>query len=226
MPILAEARLTGAVRRSRPLVLGAAGAAIVLLAVALLVDPWDLLPNPFSRDRVDRSGPALLERLEDLAEYRAASAQLQVLVDVEDDVRFLPSFVAGERTTFLAFGNVDAVVDFGALAEGDVEVSDDRRSVSITLPRARVSDVEVDPERSYVINRRRGVLDRIGSVFTDSPTGERELYLLSRDKLRDAADESELTERAETNTRRMLTALLESLGFTDVEVTFTDDPRT
>lgn len=212
-------------RRSRPLVLGAVGAALVLLLVTLFVDPWDLLPNPFSRDRVDRSGPALLERLEDLSEYRAASAQLQVLVDVEDDVRFVPSFVAGERTTFLAFGNVDAVVDFDALGEGDVEVSDDRTSVTVTLPQARIADVEVDPERSYVVNRDRGVLDRLGSVFADSPTGERDLYLLSEDKLRAAADESELTERAEANTGRMLEALFRSLGFTDVTITFADDAR-
>jgi hypothetical protein len=206
-------------------VLGAVGAAVVLLVVTLFVDPWDLLPNPFSRDRVDRSGPALLERLEDLSEYRAASAQLQVLVDVEDDVRFVPSIIAGERTTFLAFGNVDAVVDFDALGAGDVAVSDDRRSVTVTLPHARVSDVEVDPERSRVINRDRGVLDRLGSVFSDSPTGERDLYLLSEDKLRAAADESELTERAEANTRRMLEALFRSLGFDEVEITFVDDPR-
>lgn len=213
------------VRRTRPLILGAAGAAIVLLLVTLFVDPWDFLPNPFSRDRVDRSAPALLERLEDLSEYRAATAQLQVLVDVEDDVRFVPSLIAGERTTFLAFGNVDAVVDFDALGEGDVEVSDDRRSVKVTLPEARVSDVDVDPKRSRVLNRDRGVLDRIGSVFSDSPTGERELYLLSEDKLRAAADESELTERAQANTKRMLEALFGSLGFTQVEIAFEDDPR-
>jgi hypothetical protein len=216
------------VRRSRtlaPLVPIVLVGALVLVVLAV-VDPFDLLRNPFSRERVDRSGPALLERLEDLAEYRAASAQLQVLIDVEDDVRFVPSLIAGQRTTFLAFGNVDAAVDFGALGEGDVEVSDDRRAVRVTLPRARVVDVRVDPERSYVINRQRGVLDRIGSVFTDSPTGERELYLLSQDRLREAADESELQERAETNTARMLTTLLESLGFTDVDIVFEDDRRT
>src|SRR3712207_2330503 len=212
-------------RRTRPLVLGAVGAALVLVFAMFVGDPWDLLPNPFSRDRVDRSGPALLERLEDLAEYRAASAQLQVVVDVEEDVRFVPSFGAGERTTLLAFGNVDAVVDFDGLGEGDVAVNGDRTSVTVTLPRARISDITVDPERSYVVNRDRGVLDRLGSIFSDSPTGERELYLLSEDKLRAAADESELLERAEGNTERMLRALFRSLGFSDIEISFEDDAR-
>ena len=199
-----------------------------MLVVALLstLDFWDLLPNPFSKERVDRSGPALLERLEDLSEYHAASAQLQVLVDVEDDTRFIPSIISGERTTFLAFGEVEAVVDFTGLGAGSVEVDDDRERVRVVLPHARISDVQVDPERSRVVNRERGVLDRIGSVFSDNPTSERELYLLSQDKLRDAADESALTARAETNTKRMLEALFESLGFEDIEIVFEDDGRT
>ena len=204
------------------------GAAVAVLAVALLstLNFWDFLPNPFSTERVDRSGPALLERLEDLSEYRAASAQLQVLVDVEDDTRFVPSIISGERTTFLAFGEVEAVVDFDALRAGSVEVSDDRDRVRVVLPHARIADVEVDPERSRVVNRERGVLDRIGSVFSDNPTSERELYLLSEDKLRAAADESALTGRAETNTRRMLEALFRSLGFEEIEIVFEDDGRT
>lgn len=212
-------------RRLGPLAFGALLAIVVLLLIGML-SPWDFLGNPFSTERVDRSGPALLERLEDLSEYRAASAQLQVLVDVEDDTRFLPSIISGQRTTFLAFGNVDAMVDFSALEEGAVEVSDDRRSVRLTLPPAQIADVDVDAERSRVVNRDRGVLDRIGSVFSDNPTSERELFVLSEDKLRAAADESELLERAETNTRRMLTALLQSLGFDEVTVEFATDART
>lgn len=200
--------------------------AVLVFVVASLLDPWDLLPNPFESERVDRSGPALLERLEDLAEYRAASAQLQELIDIEDDTRFVPSFISGERVSFLAFGTVDAVVDFSALGEGSVVVDDDRTSVEVVLPPARIDTVRVDPQRSRVLNRERGVLDRLGSVFSDNPTSERELYQLGEAKLRTAAAESELTERAETNTRRMLRALFESLGFEDITIRFETDART
>ena len=44
-----------------------------------------------------------------------------------DDVRFVPSFIAGERTTFLAFGDVVAQ---GVEVDDDVEVSSDRRSAA------------------------------------------------------------------------------------------------
>jgi hypothetical protein len=105
-----------------------------------------------------------------------------------------------------------------------VTVSDDRKSATIVLPRARIAGVKVDPARSRVLNRDRGVLDRIGSVFSDNPTSERDLYQLSEKKLRTAAAQSKLTARAETNTRKMLQALFQSLGFEQVTIRF-DTPK-
>lgn len=201
----------------------AAGVIIALFVVGA-VDLFDFLPNPFKSESVDRSQPALLERLSDLSEYRAASAELQVLIDVEEDIRFLPSFVAGQRVTFLAGGSVDGAVDFGSLGDDAVEIDGD--TVTITLPAAEIVDVDVDPDRSYVVNRDRGILDRIGGIFSDNPTGEQELYQLAEDKLRAAADQSALRDRAERNTRTMLTALLRSLGFEEVEVVFEEPPAT
>src|SRR4051794_16399402 len=188
-----------------------AAGVIVALFVVGAIDVFDFLPNPFKSSTVDRSQPALLEKLSDLSEYRAATAELQVLIDVEDDVRFVPSFVAGERVTFLAGGSVDAAIDFSDLSGDAIEVDGD--TVTITLPAAKVVDVDVDPDRSYVVNRDRGILDRVGGVFTDNPTGEQELYQLAEKKLRAAADDSALRDRAEKNTTKMLTALLRSLGF-------------
>jgi hypothetical protein len=206
-------------RRLRPVGIGVAVAVLVIL-VASVFDPWSWLPNPFSRSKVDRSAPALLNRLEDLSEYRAASAQLQELIDIEDDTRFVPSFISGERVSFLAFGTVDAVVDFGDLGKGSVTVSDDRRTATVVLPHARIDSVHVDPDRSRVLNRERGVLDRLGSVFSDNPTSERELYQLGEKKLRAAAADSKLTARAEANTRKMLRALFQSLGFEHITIRF------
>lgn len=206
--------------RSLRSVLVGAGVAVLVVVVLSLLDVWDLLPNPFERTTVDRSAPALLQRLEDLSEYRAASAQLQELIDVEEDTRFVPSLISGERTSFLAFGTVDAVVDFSSLGAGAVTVDDERTTVTVRLPRATIDDVKVDPEQSRVLDRERGVLDRLGSVFSDSPTSERGLYLLSEQKLKAAAATSGLRARAELNTKRMLTALFRSLGFTDITITF------
>lgn len=198
-------------------------AVIVVVLIAGLGRVSGLLPslgNPFSTKSVDRSQPTILEAIKDLSEYRAATGQFQVVLDVEDDTRFVPSFVRGERTVFLAGGTVDASVDFSRIARGEVEVSDDGTAVTVRLPRAHLSAPRIDPERSYVVSRNRGLLDRAASVFADSPTGERELYLLAQDKLAAAAADSDLAGRAEDNTRDMLESMLRSLGFDDVEVVF------
>jgi hypothetical protein len=195
---------------------------VVVLVVGLtrLVGLLPSLGNPFAGETVDRSQPALLQAIEDLSEYQAATGQFQVIIDVEDDTRFLPSFIRGERTVFLAGGTVDASVNFAGLGDEALNVSDDRTAVTVRLPPARLSEPRVDPERSYVVSRERGLLDRAASVFSDSPTGERDLYLRAQDRLSAAAAAAGLVDRAETNTRAMLESMLGSLGFDDVTVTF------
>jgi hypothetical protein len=189
----------------------------------------DLLPdflNPFKTERVDRSQPALLEALSDLNRFEAASAQFQIPIDIEDDVRLLPGFVAGERTTFLAVGNVDASVDFGSIGPDTVIVTgdggDEGGSVSITLPPAELGEARIDPDASSTLDRDRGIINRLAGVFSDNPSSDREMFQLAEQKLEQAARESELLQRAEQNTRAMLETLVTSLGFDRVTVTFVD----
>jgi hypothetical protein len=177
------------------------------------------LSNPFRTETVDRSSPAVLKAIQDLEQLRAASGHFEVIIDVEKDTRFVPAVIRGERILFVAVGTVDAGVDLGGVDEDAVDVRG--RRVSIDLPAARLLAVRVTPEQSYVYDRDRGLIDRVASVFQDSPTGERELYSLAEDKLLAAArGGSGLLARAERNTRATLTALLRALGFEQIVVRF------
>lgn len=209
--------------RRRPLaaILAALVVVLALGAAALWIAADRIAGWPFdSTETIDRSGPAVLLTLTDLAEHRAATGRFQVIVDLERDVPVVPRQIAGERVLFVAQGSVDATVDFAELGPETVEVSEDRTRVEVQLPRARLSEPTVDPEDSYVFERSRGLLDRLGSVFADNPSAERELYLAAEERLAEAAAESDLLEAAERNTTSMLTGLLGSLGFTDVEVAY------
>lgn len=207
--------------RRRPRLLPAVLLVAALVVGGLVARGLDLLPGlPFGTDSVDRSAPSLLTSLEDLERYHAATGSFQVVVDLEKDVRWVPSAISGERTTFLATGSVDAYVDFTGLAGDAVEVSDDGRSVTFSLPPAQLAEADVDLENSRVLARDRGVLDRVGGMFSDNPTSEREVASLAEDKLDDAAAQSELREQAEENTREMLTGLARSLGYEQVTVEF------
>jgi hypothetical protein len=176
--------------------------------------------NPFAQTTIDRSGPAVLKSIQDLQEYHAATGNFQQIVDLHHDTS-LPDKLLGDRTLFVAVGSVDALVDFGQVGRGGVQVSGDRRAATITLPHPKLSDPQIDVGRSYVYDRDSGLLNQIGSLFSDDPNSEREVYVLAEQRIRAAAQNgSGLVPRAEDNTRKMLQSLLRSLGFTRVVVNF------
>ena len=70
--------------------------------------------NPFGETTKDRSAPVVLNSIQNLSRYEAATGNYQVVVDLEKDAKFLPSQLRGERTLFVGNGNVDAYVDFSA----------------------------------------------------------------------------------------------------------------
>lgn len=200
------------------LVVAVAVTVVALVALAALIP--DL--NPFGTETKDRSQPVLLKSLERLSEYRAASANLQVVVDVEQDAKVLPDFIKGERTLLVAAGNVDAGVDFGGLKGENVVVNEDRTAATITLPGATLSDARIDLERTRVFDTDRGLLDRAGDAFGNGGADEeRQLLRLAQRKLAAAAREDpNILRAAERNTRSMLEGMLRGLGFERVTIRF------
>ncbi len=197
--------------------LGAIAVAILLVVAAItgLVN----IGNPFGTTTKDTSPRVLLKELRTLSDFEAAEATFQSRVELEDDVGILPSFIAGSKVDFDAVGTVAATVDFSVLATDAVVVHADN-SVTISLPRPEMQLAVVDPIRSRVVDRDRGIINRLGDVFEDNPTSERILYIKAMIKMNQAALESNLRDRAKQSTTKMLTGFLGQLGFTDVTVTF------
>lgn len=223
------AQPSGRARRSPAVTLAlVAGILVVALSAAFLLVTSGLERlNPFrdgvvQQTTVDRSGPAVLKAVTDLGEFRAASGYYELVVDVEKDVSYVPSFLAGQRVLFVAAGSVDVGVDLRGLGEGSIVVDAARTGATITLPKPALSTPRVDVDRSYVYSRERGVVDRVRDAVGGGPAQEKELYSLASRRLSEAAAATgELTTRAETNTRAMLQGLLRPLGFTRVTVVFT-----
>jgi hypothetical protein len=206
-----------------PLVLIAATIAVVLV-VQQAVHGLPHWLNPFHEETKDRSGPVLLQSIRDLNRYEAASGNFQVVVDLEKDAKFLPSSLRGKRTLFVGNGSVDAYVDFSRIATGAVKVNADRTAATITLPHAQLEPTNLDTKRSYVYATERGLFDRFGDFFSSNPNQQQQLYLLASQKIQDAANASGLAQRADANTRQMLTNMLKALGFTTVTVSFATSP--
>ncbi|MCF2126456.1 DUF4230 domain-containing protein [Strepomyces sp. STD 3.1] len=198
-------------------------AVVVVLAVLFAGLRLSVIPglnDLFGTETKDRSGPALLKSIQDISHYEAASGNFQVVVDLEKDTKFLPDAVRGSRTLYVGAGTVDAYVDLGKVGEDDVTVNDDRTSATLRLPHAALGEPALDPDRSYAVSKQRGLLDRLGDLFSDNPNSEQAVQKLAARHIGEAAKDSELKTRAESNTTAMLQGLLRSLGFTEVRVAY------
>ncbi|MFH9610870.1 DUF4230 domain-containing protein [Streptomyces sp. NPDC017448] len=206
--------------------LKALGAGAAVLALLFAGSRLSLLPGLdglFGEETHDRSGPAVLQSIQDMSAYEAASGNFQVVVDLEKDTRFVPDALRGTRTLFVGAGTVDASVDLGRITEDGVVVNEDRTEAEIRLPRAVLGKPSLDPDRSYAVSKQRGLLDRLGDFFSDNPGSEQAVNKLAARHIAEAAKESGLTARAEKNTAAMLKGLLGSLGFERVAVRYADD---
>jgi hypothetical protein len=200
-------------------VLGLVLAAVLLVGGFALARGWLGLGDLFAARTVDRSAPVIVQRLRDQDVFHGASGTFSATVDVEHKpLGIVPSFIAGDRAVYSGIGTVDATVDLGALAR--TPTRDASGTLVIRLPHARIGDVHLDARRSHMMNRDRGMLDRLGSIFVDSPTSEREVQHISEQRIARAATGSDLRARAERNTAKMIRDLAASLDGGPVDVRF------
>lgn len=207
--------------RGRLWLLVALGVALALvLGGVRAVTNWPGFDNPFAREQVDRSQPALLKSMRDLSRYVAAEGNFQVVIDLQDKRENVPAFLLSQRTLFVAAGSVDAYVDFAALSDGAIVASADNRTVTVNLPAPRLDDAQLDLAKSYVFAEQSGMLNKLGELFGGNPNDQREIYLEAQKRITAAAADSGLAQRAQENTGKMIEGLLRSLGYTTVTVKF------
>lgn len=167
--------------------------------------------RPFGNESIDRSQPAMLKSVRDLSQYHAASGEFQVVLDIEQDVKWVPAALAGERTLFVAAGAVNAYVDLGTLRDDGLILSPDGKTVELRLPEPQLDKPNIHHERSYVFSQERGLINRLNALV--EVPDQQQFYVAAESKIAEAAAQSELRKRAEDNTRTMLTGMLQGLGF-------------
>jgi hypothetical protein len=121
---------------------------------------------------------------------------------------------------FVGIGTVDAVVDLSTLSNEAVRYDAETNSATVLLPSPRIADPVIDHEQSHVMNRDRGLFNRIGGIFSDSPTGEQNLYLAAEQKMSSAAAQTGLVAMAEKTTAQLLEDMIRNLGVDSVDVRF------
>ena len=173
--------------------------------------------EPVRHQKEDRSQPPLLNSIQDLSRYVAAEGNFQVIIDVQENRKYIPDFLVNDRMLFVAAGTVDAYVDFSNIGEGAIKASDDRRTVEVTLPEPQLGKPNLDPENSAgVLAAARPAQPAQGRVLRTTRTGWPRCTQLAEERIAEAAKRQHLGERAKENTKKMLEGLLRSLGYTSV----------
>jgi hypothetical protein len=185
-----------------------AAVVFILLGTALFVSGQF---RPFADESTDRSQPAMLKSVRDLSQFHAAAGEFQVVLDIEQDVKWVPAALAGERTLFVAAGSVNAYVDFGTLADDGLVLSPDGKTVELRLPKPQLDKPNLHHDRSYVFSQERGLVNDLQALA--GPPDQQRFYVAAEAKIAEAAQKSEILKRAEDNTRVMLTGMLQALGF-------------
>ena len=205
---------------SRAVVVG--GAIVAVMALLLVLSAVRLLPqlrNPFSTQTTVRSQPPLLKSITSLSRYEAASGTFQVVVDLSKQIAFLPSFIAGSQTLFIADGTVIAFVDFSGLKGSAITVSAGQ-SVTIRLPSAQLEPAVLNVNQSYVFAEQQGVVNRIANFFSGNPNSQQAVYVAADQRINAAARAGPLRADAQRNTTAMLDGMLTSLGYRHVTVIY------
>ncbi|MHA7218602.1 DUF4230 domain-containing protein [Arthrobacter sp. MDT1-48-3] len=171
----------------------------------------------FQGNQTNRSQPALLTSVKDISQYHASVGTFQQVLQVEDDVPWVPDIIAGRETTFIAVGTVNAYVDLSGITEQDLILSPDGKSAKLRLPEPQLDKPNLDQKLTSVADEDRGALDRIADAI-ELPEQSR-YYQDAEAKIAAAAEESGLRAQAADNTEAMLTSMFGSLG---IDVTFLD----
>jgi len=211
-------RMRGAIRRGL-VVAGTLAVGIVIGLVLLSVfgrvaeaGLWDRFAGYVTgrSTRFDVSSPSVVEKIRQLSRLETVEYSLDKIVEGDRENAYLPGFLAGDKLLLVAHGEVIAGIDLSLLKPGDVEVKGD--AVRVKLPAAQILTTRIDNARTRVYSRATGLL-----VAAD-PNLESEVRRTAEQQIGQAALDDGILEKARTNGRASVTALLYGLGFRTVNV--------
>lgn len=148
----------------------------------------------------------------ELGYLTSVESTLQTVAEVQRE-RVVLGIPITERVLLLAVGNVQAGIDMTAIKPENITV--EGTTVKLTLPRAKVTSVELLPSETKIFDSQR-------SWFLSEYTGmEVEALNQARTQLQTwAVDRNSILPLAEKTARLQLIEFLGQLGFETIEITF------
>ena len=160
------------------------------------------------------SAPTVVEKVQRLARLETVVYSLDTVVEGSESNPLLPDALAGDRLLMIVHGQTIAGIDMSKLKPEDVQIVEgaDGREVKLTLPPSEVFVTTIDNAKTRVYERSTGLF-----VKAD-PNLETTTRQKAQQQLDQAARADGVLDAASKNARGTVTAMLEGLGFTKVDV--------
>jgi hypothetical protein len=163
---------------------------------------------------IDVSAPTVVEKIQKLNRLETVVYSLDTVVEGNKSSAVFPDLLAGDRMLMIVHGQTIAGVDMGQMKPDDVQITESGsgRMIRIVLPPSKVFVTTIDNQHTRVYARSTGLL-----VPADMNL-ESETRSKAQDSLQKAALEDGILDAASKNARTTVTAMLQGLGFSKVEV--------
>jgi hypothetical protein len=190
-----------------------AAAFVAAIALAFVAGRWhgpDGAGGPSSRPSA-----SVVLAMRDLSRLETEAFHVEKVIELTDDQSRLFGLVqAKDAILLVAVGDVVAGVDLAGIGDGDVHVDPETGRVRVDLPAPRVLSTSIDESQTRVVSRSTELL----------ATRREDLESLARkeaaEQIEKAARDAGILARAQTAAERTVRALLQSLGFHDVVLTW------
>jgi len=202
---------------------GLAAATLIVVLVmaaflggALVQGAAEVAERSVSPDQtVVREGPAVVIAIRHLAQLETASFHMERVIELkEKQWADIVDLGIEDAILLVAAADVRAGVDLGRLGPDDVTADRETGKVRLTLPAVEILSTQLDDLRTYVYSRSTDLLARRSE---DLETRARRR---AAETLRQAALDAGILDHGRRSAERTLEALLRSLGYTDVELSW------
>ncbi|HEY8039587.1 MAG TPA: DUF4230 domain-containing protein [Polyangiaceae bacterium] len=164
-----------------------------------------------------RATAGVVTAIRDVARLEATTFHIEKVVEATDAQSRLWGLVEAKDVLLLvAVGDVVAGVDLGKVLDQDVQVDPEAHAVHVRLPAPEVISSTLDERETHVYARSTDVLAERNERL------EGEARRQAEEQMRKAAVDRGILERARVSAERTLRALLRSLGYAEVDVTWAD----
>ncbi len=160
------------------------------------------------------SAPDVIDKVQRLNRLETVVYSLDTVVEGDESSSVLPDALAGDKLLMIVHGETIAGIDMSQLKPESVEIAESGagRTIKLTLPPAQVFLTTLDNQKTRVYARETGLF-----VKAD-PNLESQTRAKAQEQLQAAALSDGILDNATKNARSTVTAMLEGLGFSHVEV--------